>query len=352
MGINPTVPQNLDEILYHFSLNPGHFSAVLTPWSNENWLLTNEMNGDLFLLSKWKKSSASDLKQVNENLAQIKSWIRQSDKSKLRMYFPEFVLCEAGLPYYTDSTEEKWRLIRYSTQYQRFKNCPSTEMAYHAGVFLARFQEVTDEFPIDEIYTKSDIHDVEYQINLLPVFLKQAKPEQTELISNEIDLTIGMAAHFLALEKTFKSDFFDKKPFLNIADGSKLVYDTAGNCTGLADYDLLSAGNRLIDYGLIALYMLGDTVTDLNFNHFTAFSLGYLSRISFLLSDAEKVYLPHFISYTAFVFTMDHLALFISNEQFDYHLVMFRHYCGITQEIIKQQKLIEQIIQRCLIEKR
>ncbi len=230
-----------------------------------------------------------------------------------------------GKPCYSDPEGEIWRMVKYIPDHIVFEVVSDEETAKEGGRAFGKFlRQLTALQQEDLTDVIEGFHDLNLRLRQFDEALRNADEERKRMAAEEIAETEKQRKRFASTPLCDPASSLPVRVTHNDTKFNNLLFSSNGKALCVVDLDTVMKGHVHYDFGdaiRTSAATAPEDVEDtgrMKFNRLTfkAFSEGYLSEVSTLLSqeEAESLYLAP--SYFAFIMGLRFLTDYLSGDKY------------------------------------
>jgi Ser/Thr protein kinase RdoA (MazF antagonist) len=285
----------LNDVLYHFGLDPAEFECDPFGPGLINHTYYVHGKGENYILQQINNSVFTSPWLIANNLELLKQYFQQ--------HFPEYLFV-APLPtktsdYLYDAHGSYFRLFPFIKNSVTIDVINSEKEAYEAALQFGRFTRLLTNFNTQQLaYTLADFHNLNLRFNQFNEAVKNAKPERLDIARNEIAAVYSNEN----IQHTYQNIVtLNELPLRVIHHDTKIsnvLFDKQQNGLCVIDLDTVMPGYFLSDVGdMMRTYLspANEEEKDLDkiiirTDYFVAIYKGYISEMGDILTGKEKGY--------------------------------------------------------------
>ena len=367
--------QDIKSIVKHF-----HICGQLTevrPLArghiNDTYVLTTNKNGHIvrYMLQRINHAVFKDPPSLMRNIIRVTEHIR----SRMQSVDPDrasrqltVIESDDGAGFHKDAEGNFWRIYNFIVGTVTYDTVQSAELAYEAARMFGWFQKMLIDLPGSPLYeTICDFHNTPARLKTFQRVLKEDTCNRAKNAKAEIDFLFANAGFCDVLLNLAEGGKIPVRITHNDAKINNVMLDrTTNKGVCVIDLDTVMPGLSVYDFG--DMVRTTTTLADederdlskvtMNLPMFEALVRGFAEQTKLFLTSSEKKYLTFaakLITFEQFVrFLTDYLAgdIYYKVHRGGHNLDRTRAQMKLVQSIIKQEEVMNEVVERVFEEKK
>jgi len=296
--------------------------ALASGHINDTFLVSCNYS-EQYILQKLNIEVFKDLNRLITNKVVVSNHlIKVFAKSNISYQVAGFVKSKTDT-YFIETKSGYWTLMEYIPNSKTIERAENNKQVFEAGKLFGNFIASTSTLSINEITeTLPKFHSVPFRFSQFEEALKQASALRKIESKKLIDFAIEQKSEMFQLSELKEKHTFPTRITHNDAKLSNILFDKNDNGLAVIDLDTVMPGILHFDFGDSIRSICSNTVEDsedleqttINLNYYEAYSKGFASETSNLLTSEEITYLPLGVKTLIYIMGLRFLTDYLNND--------------------------------------